>query len=241
MKSFLLIVVSFVLLTLDPGGSLAQDKPEVRLVSTHVAGLIETDKGPYYEFFNEAARQSGFNVTIEVKPWKRAVSATEKSPDKFIFPFTRNAERETRFQWGALLTRTITTFVTFDRKIDTLEQARQLNTIIVWRGTTQESYLNENAFDNLFTITSADTIPALLWKNNETGWFGSAHEIEKTIASLDPHHPDLVFGDPIDTEEIWLATGLNTNVPRYYEFLAAVEKLAKDGLLSRLLSAESNK
>jgi len=207
------------------------DTKTIHIVSAEIPGYVEPDgSGSYQIALGKAAKQSGFEIDYRLMPWIRAVSMAQTSDRYVIIPFSRTAERELNYQWLEVLNEIENGFVTTDRKIDTLEDAESLDQIVVWRATAQEGYLKNHGFENLFPVSTADMIFGLLENGRASAWFGVLEEAQDTI-SQGQMKTDLIFGDPIYVEQVWLAAGPKFDATAIKPFLDAVSDLRSRGEL----------
>ncbi|WP_236250782.1 substrate-binding periplasmic protein [Chromobacterium phragmitis] len=56
-------------------------------------------KGFSTELLRQAAREAGFDLTIEVLPWLRAYAKAKETPGGVLYTVVRTPEREAQFQW----------------------------------------------------------------------------------------------------------------------------------------------
>ena len=210
----------------------AEENRNVTLVSTEIPAYISADGGAYREFFEQAAARAGVELNIRLIPWIRAVKRAERSEDLMIFPLTRNAEREDRFTWLAKLSDVSTGFATLNEKIDTLEQGRALSTVIVWRGSSMESFLQKNGFTNLFGVSDSKTILSLLKQGRAAAWFGVLDEARSVVGTGD----ELILGAPVNSNTVWLAGGKNHRRENSIDFVRMVDDLRDKDLLRDLIA-----
>ena len=214
----------------------AAESPRVTLISTEIPAYIEEDSGAYRAFFDQAGALAGVSVEYRLMPWIRAVTRAERSTDLMIFPLTRNAEREARFTWLAKLSEVSIGFAAIDRSIDTLEEARTLSTVIVWRGSSMEAFLKEHGFTNLFGVSDTTTILSLLKQGRAAAWFGVLDEARSIIGQAD----DLTLGEPVHTDTVWLAGGKEHVTSQSADFVRMVDILRDRGLLRDLVAKHTD-
>ena len=231
-KKLGIMLVLPALLSLSALQTVSAETPVVELLSTEIPGLVEDRGGVFRIFLEKAAEEAGTTVDLKLMPWVRAVSRADRSETQMILPFSRTAEREHNYQWAAKLQTIENGFVSMDRKIDRLHQAYDLKEIIVWRGSSQQAYLERQGFTNIFPVSTADTIFSLLQEGRAAAWFGVLEEAEVSFEEDTDHR--LKFGDTIYAEDIWLAAGPNVDLERYRDFLDAVDRLREAGYLDQL-------
>ncbi len=150
MGSFTRVVLAglFWLATLP--GAKAETGSPVEVATTEIPGFIEAGDdgltGAYVELLEAASERSGSAHEIRLMPWVRAVRRVDRQAGVFILPFSRTEEREDRYQWAVRLREIRNGFVTLADPIDSLEGARSLDRVLVWRGTSHEDFLEEAGF-----------------------------------------------------------------------------------------------
>ena len=220
----LMILLACLLFPVAP--TAAQDKV-VKIVTTEIPGFVEKDGGgQFMDFFRKAADKTGFSIELQLMPWQRAVRRVERSRDSMIIPFSRTPEREDRFTWGAIFNEVHNGFVSVEKIVNTLDEGRKLETVIVWKGSSQEAFLQENGFDNLYPVSSADTIFSLLKTGRATAWYGVLEEARSTIAD-DETSQTLLLGTPVNSEGVWIAGGKGLDPAPYKAFFEEVERMRR--------------
>jgi polar amino acid transport system substrate-binding protein len=235
-------VVSFFIVATVFGNPLAalSDDTRVHLISTPLpGGQLEMKGGEivgaYAAFFREASRRSGAPINFRIVPWVRAVAETENSDDMLLFPFTRTGEREHRFSWVALLREDPMCFVSVGVAINTLEEARSVKRIIVWRGTSHQAFLEQQGFQNLIVVAEVNKIIQILNAAHDAACY---FPCERAQSYLDPDKSEIVvkLGTPVASETIWLAGGKSfVRTPAANSFAAAIDVLHGEKLLEKLL------
>lgn len=221
-----------------PGANAETGSP-VEVATTEIPGFIEAGDdgltGAYVELLEAASERSGTAHEVRLMPWVRAVRRVDREAGVFILPFSRTEEREDRYQWAIRLREIRNGFVTLADPIDSLDEARSLDRVLVWRGTSHEVYLEEAGFENLFPVSSADTIRELMTTGRAVAWFSMLDEAGPMIGALPPEQA-LAIGAAISTESIWLATGLETDLETHAQFLTALDELVEQGFLTERLT-----
>ena len=94
---------------------------------------------------------------IKVMSWKRAYNMTLKQPNKILFSMVRSPEREDQFYWVGPLMRATEYFYAsagFSRDSISLEEARNLEGILVQEGGAHQQILEADGFKNLKPYTN---------------------------------------------------------------------------------------
>ena len=145
-RNFAAFHLVLLFISVNSAAGLASDGG-IRLISAeNPGGLLEIRDekiiGAYPSFFHEASTRSGVSIDYRIVPWVRAVKETEQSDSLMLFPFTRTAARENRFTWITPLKEDPICFASGEAQINSLEEARKLKRVMVWRGTSQQAFLD---------------------------------------------------------------------------------------------------
>ncbi|MGB1026966.1 MAG: hypothetical protein ACPGYL_10460, partial [Rhodospirillaceae bacterium] len=79
-------------------------------------------------------------------------------------------------------------------------------------------------FENLYPVSSADTILSLLKTGRAAAWYGVLAEARSTIAQSS-EYDDLTMGAVVDSEQVWLAGPASLDPAPYGAFAEEVERL----------------
>lgn len=223
----------------SPAAAQQEKADPIRLLAEEIPGgflKIENGKGigVYPDLFYEAAANSGTQLEFRFVPWERAFREVERSTDLLTFPLTRLPEREARYSWLVPLDRDEIVFLSRDVPVDTLEQARKLDRILVWRGSSMEIFLTQKGFSNLIPVSQTKALIRMLLRGRADAWFTVRPEHDE-VTGPDGGPVNLVSGAVIHSESIWLAGGrsfIHTEASR--RFAEHVEKLVEGGRLKEL-------
>ena len=194
--------------------SAAEKKPvddRITLLGEEIPGgflKIEGIKGigVYPDLFYEAAAASDTDIVFRYVPWGRAFWKVERSTNLLTFPLTRLPERESQYRWLVPLDRDEIVFLTTGARINDLDQAKKLNRILVWEGSSMEIFLKQNGFSNLLRFAKSQSILRMLVNGRAEAWFTVRPE-ESATFSVGGKPVDLVAGDVVNTESVWLVGG----------------------------------
>jgi polar amino acid transport system substrate-binding protein len=93
---------------------------------------------------------------ILMVPWARGYDSVQTAPNVLLFSMARTADRDARFQWiGPILESQYGFYVKADAKtvINSLDDARKLNAIGVYRDDVRDSFLTQAGFTRLDRVT----------------------------------------------------------------------------------------
>lgn len=153
-----------------PSAVFGAEVPTLQFFTHELAPLNFTDKGEVTglctEIVRELQRRSGLKSVISIVPWARGYKMVSSTPDTVLFFVTYTEDRKALFQWVGPLVNVPSAFYAragSSLRIDTLDDARQIPTIIVHRDSHLESALVKLGFKNLLSVnTPEDAIRALL-------------------------------------------------------------------------------
>jgi polar amino acid transport system substrate-binding protein len=108
--------------------------------------------GCSYDLVREIQRRLGSSEPIEVVPWVRGFGELQTRPNVVLFSVARSEERDPLFHWvGPIRENTYSFFARKDSKlrITTLEEARRIGLIGVYKEDMRDQYLTRLGFTNL--------------------------------------------------------------------------------------------
>jgi len=221
------------------GGPLSAEEP-VHLVSTEIkGGQLESKDGKYVgayaTFFDKAATQSGTKIDYRLVPWVRAVKETEHADNLLLFPFTRTPERENRFTWLVKLNEDPLCFASQKGPINSIDAARKLKRVLVWRGSSNQTYLEKLGFENLILVSSMKKAVHILKSDPNAAVYVTCEQAKSYLLSESPNNVFKV-GAPVSSEIMWLVGSKSLKRTAAIDKLAvAIEALEKTRLLRKLL------
>ena len=100
----------------------------------------------------EIQKRTGNADPIQVVPWARSYQEIQAEPNVVLFSMTRTGERNPLFQWVGPIDETVFSFyVKADSKVSikTMEDAKKLHAIGVYRNDVRDLFLTKAGFTNL--------------------------------------------------------------------------------------------
>ena len=104
------------------------------------------------EIVKEIQKRVGNKDEIHMVPWARGLANLNNEPNSMLFSMARNAERNQQYQWiGPIAETTYGFYVKADSslKITSLEDAKKVGLIGVYRGDVRDQFLTRQGFTNL--------------------------------------------------------------------------------------------
>jgi polar amino acid transport system substrate-binding protein len=192
--------------------------------------------GAYPSFFQEASRRSGVSIDYRIVPWSRAVKEAEGSENLMLFPFTRTAARENRFTWITPLKEDPICFASVEAQIDSLDDARKLKRVLVWRGTSHQAFLEKQGFTNLILVGNVKKVLQIFNASPDAAWYTVCDQAQ-LFFTAEGAGISAKIGTPVVNEAIWLAGGKSFVPPRgLKKFVQTIDALRGEKLLDKLLA-----
>ncbi|WP_169566720.1 substrate-binding periplasmic protein [Sneathiella limimaris] len=237
------VLIGLCMLFSSVGLSQANEENKLRILMSPIPPLVMSSqadqRGVLYEIALEVARrwgnspQSGTNssVQLEILPWSRAYAELLKHPNVVMLQMARTPEREAEFQW---LDQTGNLSFAFISKnppaINSLEEARDLNLIAVYRESRLENFLKQNGFSNLAPTDNSKTSARLLDAERVQLWYASVQEalwLHKNGFLVSKP----VVGTPIFQTPIWAVTSRKTKLEVVEHLTKVLSSIHKDGTI----------
>ncbi|NVJ93258.1 MAG: transporter substrate-binding domain-containing protein [Methylocystaceae bacterium] len=146
-----------------------------------------------------------------VLPWVRATTVLENEKGKFMLQMTRTDERENKYEWIVPVGHLTFAFVTkINPPPDTIEEAKALKRIAVYRGSHLEKTLRSKGFNTSLMMTNDSNASArLLNYGRVDAWYASVDEAlwlyKKKVLLSRPR-----IGEAILTVPIWAVASKGT-------------------------------
>ncbi|WP_022663016.1 substrate-binding periplasmic protein [Paucidesulfovibrio longus] len=130
-------------------------------VYTEQSAVVRDAKGApsgfLVELMREMLRRAHVAGKVEVVPWKRAYQVALEKPNVLLFPTSFLRDREDRFHWLAPIFKV--RWVLFKKRgsplaIESLDDARRVERIAVYRGDARHQFLARQGFANLEVVSN---------------------------------------------------------------------------------------
>ncbi len=189
------------------------------------------------EIVQAIQQEIGVQTDIQVMPWARGYQELTETPNVALFPTTRTPEREKLFQWvGPLFT---TRWIIYARKgsglrLTSLEDAKSIKRIGVYRDDARAQFLRDQGFDNLDIANRQELNPAKLLAGRVDAILYSDLTLKEFFAKSDMN-PELV--EPIfevGARDIYIAFSMDSDLETIRVWREAFDRLEKRGDLQRI-------
>lgn len=208
------------------------------LASDIPGGVLKIEEGTgigiYPQLFYEAAADARVHLEFRSVPWERAFHKVSQSTDLLTFTITRLPHREGLYTWLTPLDHDEIVFVSLDNPVNTLEEGRALDRVLVWRGSSMEDFLTKKGFKNLTRVSQTDSLIRMLSGGRAHAWFTVRPEKEEVLDS-NGNTVKLIYGEIVHKESVWLVGGkafAPTDASR--RFTGSLKKLIESGRLKDL-------
>lgn len=213
-----------------------------RVVAAHYPPLIVSDDtaqpGYAIEVLQEAARRAGRTIDITFLPFERAMFSLKSTSDTLMPALFFGKKSNDAFLWVAEIQRARMVFATVSDRVDSLESARALPSIVVEGGTTADALLADLQFDNVVRVQSPAASASMLASGRVAAWFQEAEIIPLAWQSGGQTAP-LVLGAVVHEIPIFLVASLDLPDATAAAYRQSVDAMRADGTLGRLWSTYS--
>ena len=202
----------------------------------------KTDDGILLDLAHELQRviplmSSDVTVDVRIKPWKRALADMDEQANVFMLQMVRTPTREAKYHWIDQTSALNFAFATpGTRSIDTLEDAKSAERILVYSGSHLETFLRSQGFDQQIEPVRDSTIAGRMFSaRRATAWYATMEEVgwlhKRGVISIPP-----TIGKPIQTMNLWAIASKKTKELERSIFSAALAKVKMDGRFTEILA-----
>jgi polar amino acid transport system substrate-binding protein len=208
---------------------------EVSPPFSYVTGKDTTRKvmGSTVDIVNEIQKRTGHINKINMSVWSDAYAVIQYLPNSALFNTTRTPEREKMFQWVGPVSKSKSFFYTLSSSgltIETLEQAKNLQSIATPNGWFTHDFLVKNNFQNIvatprtsidaFNLLIEGEVQALLIPDLDLIWLANMNNVP--ISNLTQHVEVLNYMD-------YIAFSLNTPESTVQQWQNLLDAMKADG------------
>jgi polar amino acid transport system substrate-binding protein len=189
------------------------------------------------EVVQEIQRRTGDTSPIEVVPWARGYLELQTLPNVALFATARTAERNALFKWvGPIDEKRYCLFVKADSTtvLKTLEDAKKLGSIGVYKDDVRDLFLTRQGFKNLDrTIDNVSNVKKLM-AGRIDAFPSSTTGVAELAQSAGYKAGDLKEALPIFNVQLYIAFSRSTADVTVKAWSSAFEAMKKDKTFSRL-------
>lgn len=195
-------------------------------------------RGEVGDIVLEALARAGYPAELRNEPWARAQKRVSGGEDLLIMPLTRTRNREASFTWIAPITRMERAFFSLQHRVDSFDEAKAtFRQIGVGQGSAQYEALITRGFteDQIVEITIGDNPARMLELGRIDAWFNGVEE--SRYIWREQARPPLLMGQPLLTEDIYLACSRQCDPQMVMQLRQALDAMRQDGSFDRLQGA----
>jgi len=182
-------------------------------------------------------KEIGVHAEIQVMPWARGYHELTTNPNVALFSTTRTPARESLFHWvGPVFT---TRWIMYARKgsglnITSLEDAKSIERIGVYRDDARAQLLRDNGFDNLDVADRQELNLAKLLGGRVDAIVYSDLTMKEFLAksNTDPDLVEAIF--EIGSRDLYIAFSKGSDPETIHIWQEAVDQLEERGDLQRI-------
>ena len=177
--------------------------------------------------------RAGREISIDFLPFERAKHVLLTEPATLMPALFKGKRNDDAFHWIAEIGRANLRFGALARPVNSLDEARDLQAVVVEIGTTAEALLDNHGFDNLIRVTSPEASARMLAAGRADAWILSDRLMRKTWADLGLSDA-LIFGDVVHETPIFLVASPTLPAEVSAAYRRAIEGMRRDGRFQQL-------
>jgi polar amino acid transport system substrate-binding protein len=190
------------------------------------------------ELVQEIQKRIGNTDRIQFVPWVRAYKELQSTPNTVLFSVARSSERCPRFQWvGPTGEFTFAFFVRTDSKItlNSLDDARKLRSIGVYKDDARDQLLTKAGFTNLDRSIDQITVLKKLMDGRVEAIVGMTEEgMDKLAQSAEIRPEEIKEICAFQKIQSYIAFSKETNSTIVRTWATTLEAMKKDTTFERL-------
>lgn len=187
----------------------------------------KTSPGILIELVLEMSKYLDISPEVKFLPWKRAQINTIKTPNAIIFPLTRTADRESKYNWVCKLFDVPVMFINKQGspKINTVKDARALSKIATVIGSAQGSKIMEFNLQDVIKVKGA-----LLYSLLNSGRIDAIYSAQPEAVyawKKENYEGRLQYGATQQVLPLWIASSKDSpkiDNKKWIEALAIIKK-----------------
>ena len=189
------------------------------------------------EIVEEIQKRIGSKSAIQVVPWSRGLDMVNRNPNTLLFTMARTADRESSYQWiGPIASVTYELFAKADAdiKINSLDDARKLSLIGVYRNDIRDQTLTKLGFTNLDRAASNVSSFKKLMVGRVAVYTDSKLGVAGVAKAAGYQVSDVKSVFKLFDSHLYIAASKSTNKNIVSQWNEALEEMKKDKSFQRL-------
>jgi len=189
------------------------------------------------EIVSEIQRRVGNTDQIQVVPFTRGLKYLDADPNTMLFSMARTKERNGLYQWIGPVSEAVYGFYAKADStivINSLDDARKVESIGVYRNDIRDKFLTQEGFTNLDRADSSLLNLKKLMAGRDVVIASSALGIKVEAKRAGFNLTDVKFLYAFLRSQIYIAASKNTDPKIVGDWNAALESMKKDGTLKAI-------
>lgn len=197
--------------------------------------------GPNVELVREIQRRVKNSDSIQIVPWARGYKMLSEDPNTVLFTVARTAPRNALFQWvGPTNESVYSLFVKADSKLklQSLDDARRLKAIGVYRADARDQILTQAGFTNLERTTNRVNNLKMLMADRVDAIAFSRASIDEVLEAAGFPRTAVREALAFHTVQIWIAFSKNTPETTVLAWADAFESMKQDKTFEKIMRSD---
>jgi len=207
----------------------------------HFAGADGQPQGPVVEVVRQIQRRVGNRDPIRLVPWARGYAMALGQPNVALFLMARTKERDAHFHWvGPVVESVYSLYVKADSKrvLRTLEDAKALRAIGVYRDDARDQMLTREGFLNLERTTDNVMNARKLLAGRIDAMVSSEIGVQDLLKVAGVDRGAVKEALPVAHVQLWIAFSKGTPRHTVVAWERAFEGLRSDRTLERIMKKD---
>jgi ABC-type amino acid transport substrate-binding protein len=208
-----------------------ESMPQCGMVNHKPAGLA-------VEILNAVTAEGGPSFKYDFsQPWARAQASVHDTRGTLIIPLTRNAERESKYNWVARLFDNGAHLVSMGRPapIKSMDEAKGLG-VGIMRGSLFEEYLGKAHFTNMLAESNDESLAKMLVEGKVDAWAAADLVTHFLFSKIGQNPAKLQQGPQLgEVGQIFIAGDVHFPEADAKAIADGIEKLRHNGKLEAIL------
>ncbi|MGH8355306.1 MAG: substrate-binding periplasmic protein [Pseudomonas sp.] len=195
--------------------------------------------GLYPEVVAEILRRTGGHAPITLLPWARGYHKALHDADVGLFAMARTAQREKLFQWVGPLYLGGTAFYAkrgAGVRIDSLADAKALDSILVTRDWITHQMLIKRGFANIKAVTAQESVARMLLRGRAPVMFVQTRSVPALMRKIGARASDVELIFSVTKNQGHIAFSLGTSPDLVRRWQQALDEMKRDGSYAAIFS-----
>jgi polar amino acid transport system substrate-binding protein len=189
------------------------------------------------EIVQEIQKRVGNNDKIQVVPWARGIDKINNNPNTLLFSMARTQDREDAYQWiGPIMANIYGLYAKSDSnlRITSIEEAKQLSLIGVYRNDIRDQTLTRLGFTNLDRASSNISSFKKLMMGRIAAYTDSKLGVESLAVASGYRATDVKLIFELFKSELYIAASKTTDKHIVDKWNQALEQMKQDKTFAKL-------